>query len=94
MELNFLRSLISGHYWLDPSTLRIMFDLHNDSGMANQSLRPIGGPWSFFQRLRILFAGQLVEDLDQYASIHEMFSILGAEGAIRNDYTEGACNYW
>ena len=65
-----------------------MFDLHNESGM----LRPIGGPWSCFQRLRLHCGGQLVEDIDKYAAVHEMFSILGAEGTIQNDYAEGLSN--
>ena len=70
-----------------------MFDLHNE-GPANSNLRPIGGPWSLFSRLRILCGGQLVEDISEYASIHEMFSILGSEGARENDYSEGFSNYW
>ena len=83
-----INMLVSSHDWLDPSTFRIMFDLHNE-GPANSNLRPIGGPWSLFSRLRILCGGQLVEDIPEYASIHEMFSILGAEGARANDYAEG-----
>ena len=35
--------------WLDPSAFRIMFDLYNTNGTAANRLRPIGGPWSFFQ---------------------------------------------
>ena len=40
---------IAGTDWLDPSTFRIMFDLQNTNGTAACRLRPIGGPWSFFQ---------------------------------------------
>ena len=38
--------------------------------------------------------GQLVEDISEYASIHEMFIILGSEGVRENDYAEGFSNYW
>ena len=48
-----IKYLISGHDWLDPTTFRIIPGLHNEEGVANTNLRPIGGPWSFFQRLRI-----------------------------------------
>ena len=59
-----IRILLTGDNWLDPSTLRVMFDLNNISLTGN--LRPLSGPWSFFRRMRILVAGQLVEDIDQY----------------------------
>ena len=33
--------------WLDPSTVRLVYTLRNNSGVAAQVLRPIGGPWIF-----------------------------------------------
>ncbi|MFM7984796.1 MAG: hypothetical protein ACKPKO_36285, partial [Candidatus Fonsibacter sp.] len=51
---------IGSHDWLDPSTFRIMYDLRNDSDTDAKKLRPIGGPWPFFTRTRILASGQIL----------------------------------
>ena len=59
-----IRLLLTGDDWMDPSTLRIMFNIKN-MGTIVQNLRLLGGPWSFFRRVRVLAAGQLVEDVDQ-----------------------------
>ena len=67
-----IRILLTGDNWMDPSTLRILFQLNNDETNAAKPLRPLSGPWAFFRRMRILVAGQLVEDIDQYNRIHEM----------------------
>ena len=48
----------------------------------------MSGPWSFFRRMRILVAGQLVEDIDQYNRIHEMMSFFVAEDSNMNDAAE------
>ena len=50
-----------------------MYDLHNTNAKAANRLRPIGGPWSFFNRMRILAGGQILEDIDLYNKVHEMF---------------------
>ena len=44
--------------------------------------------------MRISCSGQLVEDIDSYNSVYEMFSILGVEGSRKKDYVEGFSNYW
>ena len=51
---------ISGKDWLDPSTLRIMSYLQNTDATAAHRLRPCGGPWSFFSRMRVLAGGQIL----------------------------------
>jgi hypothetical protein len=85
---------ISGSDWLDPSTFRVMFDLVNTDARADRKLRPIGGPWSFFQRMRILCGGVVLEDLDMYHRTHEMFSIFTSQGSRENDLSQGFCNSW
>ena len=85
---------INGSDWLDPSTFRIMFDLYNTNANAANRLRPIGGPWSFFSRMRILAGGQILEDIDLYNRVHEMFNNFTAEGSRNNDYTESFGNTW
>jgi hypothetical protein len=70
-----------------------MFDLQNTDNAANHRLRPIGGPWSFFSRTRILAGGQILEHIDLYNRVHEMFNMFSATDSRQNDYAEGFCNY-
>ena len=80
---------ITGSDWLDPSTFRISYTLYNsqESGSIKR-LRPIGSPWGFFRRMRILAGGQIIEDIDQYNRVHEMMHILTAKDSRDNDGAE------
>jgi hypothetical protein len=95
-----IRILLTGEDWLDVSTLRVMFRLNNialpdpAAGGVFPQLRPLGGPWSFFRRMRILAAGQLVEDIDQYNRIHEMMRIFIAKESRTNDAAEAFGQYY
>ncbi|MFM7980615.1 MAG: hypothetical protein ACKPKO_14980 [Candidatus Fonsibacter sp.] len=80
--------------WLELSTFRIMYDLRNDAAIVGQLLRPVGGPWSFFNRMRILAGGQILEDIDMYNRVHDMFSIFGPSESRISDHNEGFNNYW
>ena len=63
--------------WLDPSTFRIMFDVVNDDpARGTKKLRPIGRPHGFFRRLRISLRGQIIEDIDNYNRVSELFYLL------------------
>ena len=73
--------LINGDGWLDPSTVKIQFDLVNKDV---KSLRTLSGGWAFFRRLRILCNGALIEDIDAYNLIHEMFCDLQARHVQEN----------
>ena len=66
-----------------------MFDVVNNDTNANHSLRPLLAPWAFFRRLRILAGGQLVEDIDFYNRVHQMFSLLVARESSVNNAAEG-----
>ncbi len=85
-----IKLLLTGDQWLDPSTFRIMFDLQNmDNGNNNNKLlRPIGGPHTFFRRMRILANGAIIEDIDNYNRVHEMFKLLKAEDTNKNNEAE------
>ena len=83
-----IRILLPGDNWLDPSTLRICFNVSNDEATITRNLYVLGGPLCFFRRLRILCAGQLVEDIDQYNRIHEMMTFLTASESRANQATE------
>ena len=89
---NLIEILLSGTDWLDPSTVRIMFDFKNDS--TTQPLYPYGGPWGFFSQMRILVGGQVIEDIDNYNRVHEMFQVFSATDSRDNDYVAGFGNYW
>ena len=39
-------------------------------------------------------SGLLVEDIDSYNSVYEMFRILRVEGSRKKDYVESFSNYW
>ena len=66
-----------------------MFDLYNANGTPANRLRPIGGPWSFLSRMRILAGGQMFEDIDLYNRVHAMFNSYVNEGSTYNDFAEG-----
>ena len=76
---------LTGNGWMDPSTVRVMFNLQNDDATAGKRLRPISGPHSFFRRLRVLCGGQVVEDIDNYNRVHEMMNNLIATDSRLND---------
>jgi hypothetical protein len=88
-----IRILLTGDNWMDTSTFRIMFDIRNN-GAAAEKLYVLGGPHCFFRRMRILAAGQLVEDIDNYNRIHEMMSILTSPESRGNQAAEALGNHW
>ena len=79
---------ITGDSLMDPSTFRFSFSLRNLTTDATKHLRPVGGPWGFFRRLRVSCGGIWVEDIDQYNRAHEMFNLLQAEDSRDNDGAE------
>ncbi len=74
--------------WLDPSTFRIMFDVVNAETNPLKKLRPIGKAHAFFRRLRISVRGQIIEDIDNYNRVSEMFHILQTKHSRANDMIE------
>ena len=82
---------LSGDTWLDPSTVRLMFDITNTH--AADDITFISGPHCFFRRLRILAGGTCIEDIDNYNKIHEMFSTFQTTDVRHNDDIEGMVSY-
>ena len=70
-----IRFVSTNDNWLDPSTVRVMFNLHNTNTDPAKRLRTISGAWSFFRRMRIMCQGTLIEDSD-YNRTCEMFEVL------------------
>lgn len=89
-----IKLLITGDNWLDPSTFRVMFDLVNMDNTAAKLLRPVGGAWSFFKRMRVLCNGAIVEDIDDYNRVHQMFNILSSPDNRKNELSEGFGQHW
>ena len=71
-----------------------MFDLQNTHSTVNCRLRPLGGPWGFFSRMRILAGREILEEIDMYNRVREMFSIFSASDSRQNDYAEGFGKFW
>ena len=88
-----IRIGLTGEGWLDPSTLRVMFDLNNvttnTTAGDTKELRPVGGPWCFFRRMRLMAGGTIIEDIDNYARTHQMFHTLVSPIKRQNDTIEG-----
>lgn len=87
------RITLSGDGWLDPSTVRLHYTLTNND-ITTRFLRPIGGPWSFFRRVRVMCGGALIEDIDYYNRTHEMFDILTSANNRSNAEIEGFGIRW
>ena len=85
-----IRFRLAGEGWLDPSTFRIMFDVVNtNANPATVKLRPIGKPHAFFRRLRISVRGQIIEDIDNFNRVSELFHLFQTPASRLNDSIEG-----
>ena len=84
-----IRIAINGDGWLDPSTVRMIYSLRNNAPGVTAKLRTISGPWSLFKRVRVMYGGANVEDIDNYARTHQMMSILTSQQNRDNDTVEG-----
>jgi len=83
-----LKIVLNSNDWLDPSTVRLMFDVKNTDADALKRLRTISGPHSFWRRLRIMCGGTLIEDFD-YNKTHELYCSLKPAEEKTNDDIEG-----
>ena len=79
---------LNGEGWLDPSTVRVMFDVVNTDGDDNKLLRPLGHCHGFFRRLRISVRGQIIEDIDQFNRVSHMFHLFQSPETRFNDMCE------
>ena len=63
--------------WIDPSTLRICWRVHNLNTSSTQGyIQPVAGSHCFINRLELRCGGTLLEDLHGYGRLHEMLSRL------------------
>ena len=61
--------------WLDPSTVRLMFDVVNTDGDISKTLKPLGYWQVLFRRLRLSVRGQSIEDIQDFSRVSHMFKI-------------------
>jgi hypothetical protein len=75
--------------WLEGSTLRLVMTIHN--ARNDQPLVPVtDSPASVFRRVRCISNGSsLIEDIEEYGRVHEMFSLLQSSARRYNDHAEG-----
>ena len=76
------------------STVRLNYTLNNTTTSAGVMLRPIGGPWSLFSRLRVQYQGAICDDISDYNRTHEMMQILTSKANRDNDDISGFGRRW
>ncbi len=81
-------SLADQQGWLDGGTVRLVFKLTNLSGTG--PLQPItDSPASMFRRMRVIANGSaVIEDIEEYGRVHQMFSLLLPSQRRYNNITE------
>ena len=86
-----IKIMLNGDSWLDPSTVKLFMDVTNNTSLgSNNKLKPkLDGAWGFFKRMRILCAGQIIEDIDEYNRLHEMYHMMKPTNKRQNDAIEG-----
>jgi hypothetical protein len=74
--------------WLLGNTLRLVFTIHNATANA---LNPrTDSPASMFRRVRLIGNGSaMIEDIEEYGRVHEMFARLRSSAERYNDHAEG-----
>ena len=82
---------VNGDAWLDPSTVKLFYDIQNTTTIStNPNLRPmVSGAWFPFRRMRVICGGQILEDIDNYNRLHEMFDMMKSSNKRDNDAIEG-----
>ena len=75
--------------WLEPQSIRLSYRLNNNDKTIGHQLRIIGGPHSFFSRVRLLVGGTMVEGIMDYNRVHNMSSELTGANTKQNEDIEG-----
>ena len=79
--------MLTGDSWLDPSTVKLFMDVKNPD---SANITPIvSGAWGMFRRLRILCAGQIIEDIDGCSRLSGQFHMMKPADKRANDDIEG-----
>jgi hypothetical protein len=74
--------------WLVGDTLRLVMTIHNAS--ANPLSPRTDSPASMFRRVRLIGNGSaMIEDIEEYGRVHEIFARLRSSAERYNDHAEG-----
>jgi hypothetical protein len=75
-----IRLNINSSGMLDPSTVKLFFEIQNNA-TDNRQLRPLGPPHLFFRRVRILSGNgaSIIEDIDDYARTAHMLWLVATD---------------
>jgi hypothetical protein len=74
--------------WLEGSTLRLIFALHN--ARASNLIPVCDSPASLFRHVRLIGNGSaMIEDIEEYGRVHDMFSRLQSSARRYNAFAEG-----
>jgi hypothetical protein len=78
---------INGTDWLDPSSMKLHFIVKNED--TTLGLQPfVNGIHNWFRRLRVIIGGQVVEDIDNYNRVCQMFTTMMDKNKQLNDSIE------
>ena len=78
---------INGTDWLDPSSMKLHFIVKNeDTALGLQPF--VNGVHNWFRRLRVIIGGQVVEDIDNYNRVCQMFTLMMDKNKQLNDSIE------
>ena len=78
---------INGSDWMDPSSLKLHFHIKNNDG-NNGLIFYVRGIHNWFRRLRVIIGGQVVEDIDNYNRVCQMFTVMMDKEKQKNDANE------
>ena len=84
-----IRLQLTGDTWLDPTTIKIAFDVLNNDTTAGHDLKPLGQPFLFFRRARVLCGSALIEDIDEFGRWSQQMHMLQPETKRANDFVDG-----
>ena len=70
-----LKFRMNGEGWVDPSTVRILFDVRNTDPNILKTVKTLGHCHGFFRRLRLSVRGQIIEDIQDFNRVSHMFSL-------------------
>jgi hypothetical protein len=74
--------------WLEGNTLRLVMTIHNAT--ANDLTPIVDSPASMFRRVRLIGNGSaMIEDVEEYGRVHQMFSLLQSSARRYNAHAEG-----
>jgi hypothetical protein len=91
-----IRFNINSNGLLDPSTVKIFFELKNN-GAANRELRLLGPGHVLFRRLRIMSGNgsAIIEDVDDFNRISHLFWLMSTDEYKKNtDIESGFLSRW